>query len=131
VLLLATACSSGIAGPLGKSAEDASSAAASLALALRLESSDRSTAAVAQTTAGNMLDEAVRAYNSAASQQPSDSAELARQQEVLQALDQTLRSLQAARLAQDNGDEAARNAAAQDLERQAAELSRLGSQLKP
>ncbi|MCG2620817.1 hypothetical protein LVY72_02690 [Arthrobacter sp. I2-34] len=131
MLLLIAACSSGISGPLGKSADEASSAASSLALALRLETSGRATAAVAETTAENMLDETVKAYQSAASQEPSDGTELARQQEVLQALDRTLHSLQAARLTLAGGSAAEREAAVLDLEHQAAELSRLGKELKP
>lgn len=131
VLLLVAACSSGISEPLGKSADEASSAASSLALALRLETSGRATAAVAETTAENMLDETVKAYQSAASQEPSDSAELAQQQEVLQALDRTLHSLQAARLTLAGGNTAEQEAAVLDLEHQAAELSRLGKELKP
>jgi hypothetical protein len=131
VLLLVTSCSSGIAGPLGQAAKDASSATASLALALRLEAEGKATDALAGTTAEDMVTQAVAAYKQAAEQAPADGTELVRQQEVLQALDQALRSLQQARLAQDSGNEAARRAAAADLQRQARELSRLGSELRP
>ncbi|MFD1210684.1 hypothetical protein ACFQ36_01335 [Arthrobacter sp. GCM10027362] len=131
VLLATTACSGGIAGTLGQSAKDASSAVGSVALALRLESSGRATDALAQATAEDMVDEAASAYKSAASQSPANSAELSRQQQVLQVLGRALDSLQAARLAQQSGDNAARNAAAEDLERQAGELSRLSREFKP
>jgi methylphosphotriester-DNA--protein-cysteine methyltransferase len=130
-LLLVTGCSSGLAEPLGQSATEASAAVGSAALALRLETEGKATRALAQTTLGDMVDQSAAAYKSAAALTPNTPADLALQQNVLQNLDQALRSLHSAQLALETGDGSAFQAAVDQLQAQAAELAELGKELKP
>jgi hypothetical protein len=130
-LLLVTGCSTGLAVPLGQSAKEASAAVGSAAMVLRLATEDKATDALAQTTLGDMVTQSSAAYNSAAELMPKTPDDLALQQDVLKNLDQALRSLHSAQLAQETGDDSAFQAAVDQLQAQAAELAELGKELKP
>ncbi|TJY72546.1 hypothetical protein E4J89_02415 [Arthrobacter sp. CAU 1506] len=131
LLLLATGCSSGLADPLGQSAKEASAAVGSAAMVLRLETEDKATDALSETTLGDMVDQSTAAYQSAAELTPKTADDLALQQNILQTLDRALRSLHSAQLAQASGDASAVQAVVVRLQAQAAELAELGKELKP
>jgi methylphosphotriester-DNA--protein-cysteine methyltransferase len=130
-LLLVTGCSAGLADPLAQSAKEASAAVGAAAMVLRLETEDKATDALSQTTLGDMVKQGAAAYKSAADLTPKTPADLALQQNVLQNLDQALRSLHSAQLAQATGDDFALQSVVDQLQAQAAELAELGKELKP
>ncbi|MEV7647331.1 hypothetical protein [Arthrobacter sp. NPDC089319] len=130
-LLLVTGCSTGLAEPLGQSAKEASAAVGSAAMVLRLETEGKATDALAQTTLGDMVAQSSAAYKSAAELTPKTPGDLALQQNVLKNLDEALRSLHSAEVAQETGDDSAFQAAVDQLQAQAAELAELGKELKP
>lgn len=100
-------------------------------MVLRLETEDKATDALSQTTLGDMVTQAAAAYKSAADLKPKTPDDLVLQQNVLQNLDEALRSLHSAQLAQASGDDAAFHAAVDQLQAKAAELAKLGKELKP
>lgn len=131
LLLLATGCGSGVAEPLGQSAKEASAAVGSAAMVLRLETEGKATDALAQTTLGDMVAQSSAAYKSAAELTPKTPGDLALQQNVLKNLDEALRSLHSAEVAQETGDDSAFQAVVDQLQAQAAALAELGKELKP